>query len=94
MIISTDKQASSFLFRLRSQDTPTGVSADTIDKLIQETGLSKTEITHLALRRMADDYLAYYEADDGPLTDAQLQRIDEVNTCNDIAEEEVVNRIF
>lgn len=36
----------------------------------------------------------YYEADDGPLTDAQLQRIDEVNTCNDIAEEEVVNRIF
>ncbi len=94
MNISTDKQASSFLFRLRSQDTPTGVSADTIDKLIQETGLSKTEITHLALRRMADDYLAYYEVDDGPLTDAQLQRIDEVNTCNDIAEEEVVNRIF
>lgn len=94
MNISTDKQATSFLFRLRSQDTPTGVSADTIDKLIKETGLSKTELTHLALRRMADDYLAYYEADDGPLTDAQLQRIDEVNTCNDIAEEEVVNRIF
>lgn len=94
MNISTDKQATSFLFRLRSQDTPTGVSANTLGKLIQETGLSKTELTHLALRRMADEYLAYYEADDGPLTDAQLQRIDEVNTCNDIAEEEVVNRIF
>lgn len=30
----------------------------------------------------------------GPLTDAQLRRIDEVNTCNDISEGEVVNRLF
>ena len=94
MNLVAEKQASSFLFRLRNQDTPTGIGSDTLEKLMNETGLSKTEITHLALRRMANDYLAYYEEDNGPLTDAQLERIDQVNTCADIAEEEVMNRIF
>lgn len=94
MNLNAENKASSFLFRLRSKDTPTGVSADTLDKLMQETGLSKTEITHLALRNLANVYLPYYEPDDGPLTEAQYQRINEVSTAADIPEESFTEKLF
>lgn len=87
MQISSEKQASSFLFRLRSQDTPNGISSDTLDKLIQETGLSKTDVLHYALRKMADEYLPHYEADDADLTEAQIQYLRDTSPANDIPEE-------
>lgn len=87
MNISTEKQASSFLFRLRSQDTPTGISSDTFEKLIQETGLSKTDLLHLALRKMADEYLPRYELDDADITEAQIQYLRDISPAKNIPEE-------
>lgn len=87
MNISTEKQASSFLFRLRSQDTPTGISSDTFERLIQETGLSKTDLLHLALRKMADEYLPRYELDDADITEAQIQYLRDISPAKNIPEE-------
>lgn len=87
MQISSEKQASSFLFRLRSQDTPTAISSETFEKLIHETGLSKTDLLHLALRKMADDYLPRYEADDAEITEAQIQYLRDISPAKDIPEE-------
>ncbi|MBZ3802417.1 hypothetical protein K9O81_18785 [Leclercia adecarboxylata] len=87
MNISTEKQASSFLFRLRGQDTPTGISSDTFEKLIQETGLSKTDLLHLALRKMADEYLPRYELDDADITEAQIQYLRDISPAKNIPEE-------
>jgi len=87
MNISTDKQASSFLFRLRSQDTPNGVSDETFNELIQTTGLSKTDVLHLALRKLADEFLPAYEAEDADFTDAQIQYLRESSPAKHVPEE-------
>ncbi|BEH73288.1 hypothetical protein V6M93_01230 [Pectobacterium brasiliense] len=87
MNISTDKQASSFLFRLRSQDTPNGVSDETFTQLIQATGLSKTDVLHLALRKLADEFLPAYEAEDADFTDAQIQYLRDNSPAKNIPEE-------
>ncbi|MCP1438680.1 hypothetical protein J3D56_002116 [Erwinia persicina] len=94
MNLNAETKANSFLFRLRSKDTPTGISAGTLDRLMQETGLSKTELTHLALRNLADEYLPYYAQDDGPLSDAQIQRINEVSKAAEIPEESFTEKLF
>jgi hypothetical protein len=94
MNLTTEKQADSFLFRLRSQDTPTGISANTLKQLIDETGLSKTEVLHLALRLFANTRLPYYEPDDAALTGAQIQYLRETSPANDIPEERFTNRLF
>lgn len=80
------------LLRLRPQDTPTGISADTLDALVSQTGLNKTEVIHFALRRLADQCLPKYELDDGPLTDAQMARIRELSP--DMPEERMTRRLF
>ncbi|QFH68106.1 hypothetical protein FR773_26105 (plasmid) [Leclercia adecarboxylata] len=87
MNISTEKQASSFLFRLRSQDTLNGVSDETLNALIKETGLNKTEVLHLALRKLADEYLPSYEAEDADFTDAQIQYLRDNSPVKHIPEE-------
>ncbi|OCA52338.1 MULTISPECIES: hypothetical protein [Photorhabdus] len=56
------KTPASFLIRLRNKDTPTEISAGTLDELVKVTGMSKTEIAHLALRNFADRYLSHYQA--------------------------------
>ncbi len=80
--------------RLRERDTPTGVSEATVDKLMKVTGLSKTEVTHLALKQMAGRYLPFYEQDDGPLTIAQVRAIRQASTATDTPEEQFTQRIF
>lgn len=90
--MATAEKPDVFLFRLRSQDTPTGVSASTLEELILQTGLNKTEVTHLALRQLADRYLPKYELDDGPLTDAQMAAIRA--ECPDLPEERITRRLF
>lgn len=87
MNISTEKQASSFLFRLRSQDTLNGVSDETLNALIKETGLNKTDVLHLALRKLADEYLPSYEAEDADFTDAQIQYLRDHSPVKHIPEE-------
>lgn len=70
-----EKQTDSFLLRLRKKDTPTGVSVGTLSLLLDQTGLSKTELTHLALREFANKTLRRYEDDEGRLTDEQIAAI-------------------
>ena len=94
MPLNAENKAGSFLFRLRSKDTPTGVSAETLDKLMQETGLSKTEVTHLALRNLANSYLPAYEPDDGALTEAQYQHIREASNATDVPDDSFDEKLF
>lgn len=90
----TAERSESFLLRLRRQDTPTGVSKATIDLLMERTGMSKTEVVHLALRQLADRYLPQYEPDDGPLTPAQLAAIRAASPVSNLPEERITRRLF
>lgn len=92
--MNTEKQSSSLLLRLRSRDTPTGVSDETLNLLAQALGLSKTEVVHLALRTLADNYLPTYEPDEQQLTPAQIQIIRNASEATAIPEERFVNRLF
>ncbi|ESQ81455.1 hypothetical protein ABENE_21945 [Asticcacaulis benevestitus DSM 16100 = ATCC BAA-896] len=94
MASAAEKSTGSFLVRLRKQDTPTGVTPTTIELLSEQTGLTKTEIVHLALRQFADRYLPRYELDDGPLTDAQLKAIRAASPGSQIPEEHFTERLF
>lgn len=94
MTLTADKPSESILLRLRKQDTPTGVSGSTIELLVKTTGMSKTEVVHLALRQLADRYLPKYEEDDGPLTDAQISAIRSASTATNIPEEHFTARLF
>jgi len=88
------KQASGFLLRMRKQDTPTGVSEATIERLMDATGLSKTELAHLALKQMANQYLPFYEKDDGALTTDQIRAIRKASPATNTPEEKFIQRIF
>lgn len=94
MTLTAEKQPESFLLRVRKQDTPTGVSSSTIELLMEQTGLSKTEVVHLALRKLADTYLPKYELDDGPLTSAQIAAIRSASHATNIPEERFTKRLF
>lgn len=62
-------------FRYRSTDSSTGVTRETIKRLAEQLGVDETQTIHLALRELAVKLLPQYEADDGPLTAAQLRDI-------------------
>ena len=89
-----EKQSGGFHLRLRKQDTPTGVSASTVDRLVEVTGLSKTEVAHLALREMAERYLPKYEQDDGALTEKQIRAIRELSPATKTPDEKFTERLF
>ncbi|MBB49287.1 MAG: hypothetical protein CMK88_00900 [Pseudomonadales bacterium] len=91
---ATAEKTDSFLLRLRKQDTPTGVSSSTIELLMQKTGLSKTEIAHLALRELANRYLPTYERDDQQLTQAQIASIRAASSATDTPDELFTERLF
>lgn len=84
----------SFLLRLCNQDTPTGISGATIKMLMERTGLNRTEITHLALRQMANQYLPQYEMDNGPLTVKQSGAIRARSTASNTPDENFSERLF
>ena len=65
------------LFRLRSTDSDAGVSRDTLSRLATTLGIKETQVLHYAVRQLARDVLPEYEADDGPLSAAQLRSIRE-----------------
>lgn len=94
MQVASGKQTAGFLLRLRDQDTPTGVSSSTLERLMQATGLGKTEIAHLALREMAERYLPKYERDDGPLTTDQLRAVRMASSATNTPEENFTERLF
>ncbi len=62
-------------FRYRPADSVTGVTRATAKRLAERLGVDETQAIHLALHDMAVKLLPQYEADDGPLTTAQMQQI-------------------
>lgn len=62
-------------FRYRETDGPNGVSRDTARRLVETLGMDETAVIHKALHDLAVKTLPQYEADDGPLTPAQLKKI-------------------
>lgn len=68
-------QANQFLLRYRKIDSLTGVTRSTVQRLANHLGVDETSAILLALREFALKHLPRYEADDGPLTEAQLRRI-------------------
>lgn len=62
-------------FRYRAADTATGITRDTAKRLAAHLGVDETQAIHLALHDMAAKWLPQYEADDGPLTAAQMRQI-------------------
>lgn len=63
------------LLNFRRSDGLFGVTRSTMRKLAAELNLNETQVVHVALRRLADSVLPAYEADDGPLSAAQLAAI-------------------
>lgn len=62
-------------FRYRSIDSATGVTRETAKKLAERLGVDETQAIHHALHELAVKLLPQYEADEGPLTVAQVRQI-------------------
>lgn len=69
------KAAVQIAFRYRSTDSSTGVTRTTTKRLADVLGVDETQVIHMALHALAVKCLPQYEADDGPLTKAQLSQI-------------------
>jgi len=67
--------ANQIAFRYRPSDSPTGVTRETAKRLADYLGVDETQAIHMALHDLAARVLPQYEADDGPLTAAQLRHI-------------------
>ena len=75
--MATRSSSNQIAFRYRPADSTTGVTRDTAKRLAERLGVDETQAIHLALHDLAVKLLPQYEADDGPLTSAQLQQIKE-----------------
>ena len=64
-----------FPLRFPAQDTQFGIT--TLEKMGVKLGMDATATIHYALAKLAMQLLQAYEADDGPLSDVELQRIRE-----------------
>ncbi len=62
-------------FRYRASDSATGVTRETTKRLAKVLGMDETQTIHRALHELAARLLPQYEADEGPLTAAQLRQI-------------------
>ena len=62
-------------FRYRATDSATGVTRETTKRLAAQLGVDETQAIHMALHSLAVKLLPQYEADDGPLTSAQVRQI-------------------
>ncbi|GBU14766.1 hypothetical protein AwPolaro_01440 [Polaromonas sp.] len=62
-------------FRYRTVDSANGVTRETAKRLAACLGLDETQVIHTALQAMAVKILPQYDADDGPLTAAQVRQL-------------------
>ena len=67
--------AAGILLRYRDKDTAFGVTRKTASRLAKTLGLSETQVIHVALANFARQTLPRYEADNGPLTQEQMDEI-------------------
>lgn len=65
----------SMLLKFRAKDTRFGVTRDTVKALAAELDTTETAVVHLALSKLAEEMLAAYEQDAGPLTARELASI-------------------
>jgi hypothetical protein len=68
-------KSESLLFRLRSTDTPNGISGPTLAKLSAALGLAETQVIHQALRKLASEVLPRYDADEGPVSGRMIKAL-------------------
>ncbi|MCA9778881.1 MAG: hypothetical protein KC800_19265 [Candidatus Eremiobacteraeota bacterium] len=78
-----------------ARDSQVRVSRQTLARLAEFRGTSETDVIHYALRRLADETLPRYEPDNGPLSESQTKRIQEIanlpelgETCSSLFEDE------
>ena len=62
-------------FRYRPQDSATGVTRITTQRLAKVLGVDETQVIHLALHELATKFLPQYEADEGALTKAHYMQL-------------------
>jgi hypothetical protein len=62
-------------FRYRATDSANGVTRETAQRLAERLGVDETQVIHTALQALASKMLPQYEADDGPLSAAQLRQL-------------------
>lgn len=67
--------ANQIAFRYRATDSASGVTRKTAKRLAERLGVDETQAIHQALHALAVKMLPQYEADDGPLSAAQLRQI-------------------
>jgi hypothetical protein len=72
--------ANQIAFRYRTVDSATGVTRETAKQLAEILGVDETQAIHQALHELAIKLLPQYEADDGPLTVAQVRQIKKLVT--------------
>jgi hypothetical protein len=73
--MATRLVANQIAFRYRATDTATGITRSTAKQLAERLGVDETQVIHQALHDLAVKWLPQYEADDGPLTAAQIQQL-------------------
>ena len=71
----TRPTANQIAFRYRTIDSATGVTRETAKRLAERLGVDETQAIHQALHELAVKLLPQYEADEGPLTAAQVRQI-------------------
>jgi len=71
----TRSSTNQIAFRYRTVDSATGVTRETAKRLAEHLGVDETQAIHRALHDLAVRMLPQYEADDGPLTAAQVRQI-------------------
>jgi len=67
--------ANQIAFRYRAIDSASGVTRETAKRLAERLGVDATQAIHQAWHALAVKMLPQYEADDGPLSAAQLRQI-------------------
>ena len=65
----------SLLLKFRAKDGRFGVTRDTVKALAIELEMTETQVVHMALSKLAEEMLPAYEADDGPLTAAEVASV-------------------
>ena len=73
---ATSNVSNALLMRFRDADSPSGVSRATLTRLTKQLGYKReSEVLHFAVRKLADEVLPKYQADDGPLSAKQIAAI-------------------
>ena len=67
--------ANQIAFRYRVADSASGVTRETAKRIAARLGVDETQAIHHALHELAVKLLPQYEADDGPLSAAQIRQI-------------------